>query len=681
MPSFKRVWVFPALLLASLMLAGCGLSLAEDVTPPPNYRPPATMPPAAQPGAGAQPADQPVELGTVFPIVPPDPAAGEAIYAEKCLPCHGATGMGDGPQAGNLPNPAAPIGSPELARQSRPVDWYQIVTVGNLERFMPGFANSLNDRQRWDLVAYAYTLSTSPEELAEGQSLYQSTCASCHGQTGQGDGPRAEALETKPASWTDQSKLALSSANDLVAQMRSGENANHDFAEALTEDQGFAVAAYIRTLGFANAGQPDKPQAAGQNTPESTSSSTDSTPAAGTSVPEGTPAAEGTAVAELPEQITISGKVTNATPGGKVPEGLQVKLTAYESMNPAFDLTAEAAADGSYSFEDVDFKPDYVYFIQVESGGLNFNSDILHGQDVTGEQAELPVEIYDTIADASVLRTDRLHVFFDFSQPGKVQVVNLFIISNPSGRVVVAPEEGKPVITFDLPQGAENLQFQDSQLGERYVQTENGFGDTAAVPPGEGGLNQILYAYELPYSTGLDFQMKVPLPVEAAVVMVPTSGVSLSSSQLVSGGQQDVSGMSFQMYQASSSLQAGDTIDLSLKGKPGSAAAGDAAAADPNTTLIIGLGVFGLALAAAGLYLYFNQRSRQQLAAEAVGDAEIEAAEEAELATETSESLLDKIIALDDQHATGGLPEPAYQARRAELKARLAEALEREKGK
>ncbi len=68
-----------------LILAGCSLSLASDVTPPPNAE-----------SYTAQ--DTQVATESIFPIVPPDPNKGEPIFAEKCAPCHGPTGMGDGVQ-------------------------------------------------------------------------------------------------------------------------------------------------------------------------------------------------------------------------------------------------------------------------------------------------------------------------------------------------------------------------------------------------------------------------------------------------------------------------------------------------------------------------------------------------------------------------------------------------------
>jgi hypothetical protein len=112
----------------ALLLSACSMSLAEDIAPPPG----AQMQPAA-----AEENQQ--ASGPHYPLVPPNPENGAPIYADKCAPCHGEAGQGDGPQAAQLPNPATPIGSSEVARRASPQDWYAAVTNGNLERFMPPF--------------------------------------------------------------------------------------------------------------------------------------------------------------------------------------------------------------------------------------------------------------------------------------------------------------------------------------------------------------------------------------------------------------------------------------------------------------------------------------------------------------------------------------------------------------
>ena len=80
-----RIIILLVALAFTSSLAAC-VSLASDITPPPGYVPPQPQPTAAP----------------VYPMVPPDPQAGAPIYAEKCAPCHGESGLGDGSQAGAL---------------------------------------------------------------------------------------------------------------------------------------------------------------------------------------------------------------------------------------------------------------------------------------------------------------------------------------------------------------------------------------------------------------------------------------------------------------------------------------------------------------------------------------------------------------------------------------------------
>ncbi len=551
-----------------------------------------------------------------------------------------------------------------------------MVTTGNLQKFMPGFSESLNDRQRWDVVAYALTLSTPAEDLQKGKLVYEQNCAACHGTNGQGDGVQAAGSSTKPAAWgQNQARLAQLSADDMISVMTGNSQGHPSFADKVDAGDRYALAGYVRTLSFSSAGQPAEAASSGNGqsanpNPLSTDASTGaSTPQAQTT---------GEAVSQANKKVTITGKVTNGTPGGKLPAGLKVKLEGFKGMQSAFDQTAEVTADGAYRFEDVPFETDYVYFAQVDANGLVYNSDILHGTDITGAEASLPLQIFEKASNPDVLQVDRMHVFFDFSKPGLVQVVNLYVISNPTDRVVVAEPKEKPIIEFFVPQGASNLQFQDGQIGDgRYVQTENGFGDTQAVIPGSGQY-QVLYAYDMAYDRKLDIPFKAPLPVEAATVMVPPVGVKLKSDQLTSAGKRDVQGMSFEMYQSTGSFKKGDTLTVNLSGDANTTTTGTGAVAtnalDP---LLVGIGVFGLALVGAGVWLYLQRKAVKPAV---VDGAELEDEFTGEKG-ESSDTILDAILALDDLHASGKLPPAAYQERRAELKTRLANVLEREKGR
>src|SRR5512144_3249239 len=119
---------------AALLLAACNFTLASDITPPPDYVSPTPMP----------------TLGALVPPAPPDVQQGAAIFAQNCAACHGAKGLGDGPQSMQLPVTVPGIGLPEVARDAAPAAWFKIVTQGNLDRFMPPFAREHRKRPRRD---------------------------------------------------------------------------------------------------------------------------------------------------------------------------------------------------------------------------------------------------------------------------------------------------------------------------------------------------------------------------------------------------------------------------------------------------------------------------------------------------------------------------------------------------
>lgn len=634
----KKLIVLFALLLA---LSACSVSLASDVTPPPDYKP-AT---AAAPQVAA--------VASV-PLLPPDPVQGAAIYPEKCAPCHGATGMGNGPQAAQLPNPVAAIGSVELARKARPSDWYNIVTNGKVERYMMPF-RSLNDRQRWDVVAYLYTLSSSPKQIQQGKTLYDADCASCHGAQGKGDGSAAAGV--KMPNWRDPARLAGRSASDLFQMISTGVAPTmQGYASQMSEDDRWALTAYIRTLSFANPGNPQVVadaaiQAAASPVPQAATQAAQATPVSGT------PAAVTTIV---PFTTTVNGKVTS-TSGVALPASLKVTLAGFDSMAQTWTADSTLTADGTFRFDDVQVQTGRTFMATIDYQKVTFISDPLHAADMkAGQPAALTVAVSEVTSDTKTLSANRMHLFFDFSQVGVIQVAELFVITNSGDKAVAAGAIDQPALKFELPQGAQNLSFEDGTLGDgRYIKTDTGFGDLHTVYSKEQV--QVLFGYEMPYSGGKQaISIPVTLPVEQVVVMVPSGGVTVESSQLNSAGTRDVQGTSIQLF-TSGGLASGAKLDLSLSGEPqGSSAAGNAG----TNELVIGLGAFGLVLVAAGVWLYSRRRTETE-EIEADGE-DIPAAEE----ETTADSLLDAIVALDDLYQAGELPEAAYQQRRAELKAR-----------
>jgi len=628
--------------LVVLLLSACEFSLADDILPPPGSE--------QMPVSPAQPA---AVSGPAYPLVPPNPQDGAPIYAEKCAPCHGVTGLGDGERSAQLPNPPAPIGNAQLARVSTPESWYSMVTQGNLERFMPPFS-SLSDRQRWDVVAYTFSLSASAQEIEAGAVLYQANCARCHGEKGQGDGPDAAGLSKPVTDLTDQSFMARRSAADFFKVIGEGMPPDMPaYASQLSEDERWSLAAYLRSLTFAPAGGE---QIAEQLTV--TPAITETTGA--TSVPPVSEVVTPTAVA-VSGMGEVWGTISNPN-GAQLPADMSVLLRGFDDMQVAYTQTTRLNPDGTYVFPNVEMPVGRVFMTTVEYQQATYGSDI--GVVEEGlSSIELPITVYETTTDASLLRADRLHLFFEFVDSQTVRVIELYIISNPTGKTLVAAEEGEPTIRFNLPEDASNLEFQDGALGGRYVEVPGGFGDTISIQPGSGSY-EALFAYLMPYDRKLDLNLKMPLPVDAVVILVPEGDINIKSDMLVDGGVRDVQGTQYRSF-SGSSLQTGAELSLTLTGRPSSSA--PSISAGSSTNLIVGLSAFGVALILAGVWLYRRTRREAE-------DTNLPA-EPAVQSGESRETLMDAIIALDDLYKSGQLPEEAYLQRRAELKARLKEII------
>ncbi|ASU33074.1 c-type cytochrome [Mucilaginibacter xinganensis] len=94
----------------------------------------------------------------------------------------------------------------------------------------------------------ANPVKSSKESIAEGKSLWNLHCASCHGKTGLGDGSKAAQLKTQPE---DMTKGAAQSQSDgsLFYKISEGRDDMPSFKKKIPEAEDiWNVVNYIRTL-------------------------------------------------------------------------------------------------------------------------------------------------------------------------------------------------------------------------------------------------------------------------------------------------------------------------------------------------------------------------------------------------------------------------------------------------
>ena len=144
------------------------------------------------------------------------------------------------------------------------------------------------------------------------------------------------------------------------------------------------------------------------------------------------------------------------------------------------------------------------------------------------------------------------------------------------------------------------------------------------------------------------------MPVAALTIFLP-EGVKAESTQLADHGLQPVNNLQFQMY-AAGNIAADATIKFTLSATPQTASS-STTETTPNNNLLIGAGALGIALILVGAWIYFRDRNR--------GNA-VDDDDQADF--ESSEDVMDAIIALDDLHVAKKISDEAYQRRRNELK-------------
>jgi len=115
----------------------------------------------------------------------------------------------------------------------------------------PEVLDSLNSRFAAALGSgAALALPARPLDIAEGARIYASTCASCHGERGLGDGPAGAKLNPPPPAIGKSEVMDAVSPATMFRKISVGVTgtAMPAFSPQLTDDQRWNVVAYLATL-------------------------------------------------------------------------------------------------------------------------------------------------------------------------------------------------------------------------------------------------------------------------------------------------------------------------------------------------------------------------------------------------------------------------------------------------
>lgn len=602
---------------------------------------------AACSGLGGEPrvvATLPPATAILPPSQPPDMADGAAIFAQNCTACHGETGRGDGPRIGNgeqqVPFPPGDFRDWAHVSPKSPLDYFRIITNGNLERLMPPWAEALTDAERWNVAHYVYALRYTPEQIEAGAALWNEYSQIITDPIG--DPAEAERM----IGVTDQT-MAAALANEISS-----------------EDDQRAVIAYARSLALANidalaalpAVQPAQPNATDE------ASAPDSTAEA---APESTIG-------------TITGSVTNGTAGGEVPADLTLILHQVDSEFNDLPLETTIDPDGAFTFADVTLDPELTYVVVAAYRERNFVSDIVQpdAAALSAGTLELPVTIYELTEDPAVIEIAGIVSQITGIGEG-LQVAQVINFRNTSDRMFTSsetlPEGPYPSVHITLPPGAVILGFPEGQ--SRYVTSEDQSTviDSVPVVPGEDHVIQVVYL--VPYGDDasgaiidqpFDYAVNGPMRLLLSPVTLAASGEGIDAL-----GPAQVGSSEYQSYGGTLDLAPGEAVRYEISGAVSGAAAQNTGGIPTGSLLpIILIGTVGILTLAAGFVLWWRGRHASSSAAVQPSSTASSASKE-----RTIDALVKQIAELDEAHQLGQINHDLYRRQRAQLKARLAELM------
>jgi len=158
-------------------------------------------------------------------------SAGKILFSQRCLPCHGASGIGQGPYARHVNQHPANLN--DRISNFPGVDYnFWRVMEGVPGTAMPTWKLSLTEDSIWKIISYEKTfvdgvvrvipgdfsdgeaedfgnkgikspLVKDDINFTEGMKLFNLYCAQCHGIDGQGDGPASVYINPEPANLTE----------------------------------------------------------------------------------------------------------------------------------------------------------------------------------------------------------------------------------------------------------------------------------------------------------------------------------------------------------------------------------------------------------------------------------------------------------------------------------------------
>ena len=483
----------------------------------------------------------------------PNILRGQQIFAENCTDCHGISGDGQGELvlSGSV-SPPIDMTNRASIRSRSPLDWFTIISEGNIENLMPPWQNALSEAERWDVAMYSYALAYDAELLATGAQLWRERCEDC------------ELPAAIPPLYSDQDY---------------GQALNREvFADALDAEEIAAAVAWARMQTLSGAGEGAEK------------------------------------VAGALRLGKISGRVQHGSAGGIVPPDTAVQLQ-FGNPEIGFSIAETSIdADGLFVFEDIPLTADISYVIGVIYDGRVFSRLLPEGEysqtitiyDLTNDPTVISVAGIDLFLNPVQLEPHGtgLHI---------TQIIRY---GNDSDRIFTSGrgfDDGREAsLLLQFPTSAKIM---SDDAGGRYVlivdleRLPDSLIDTLPVAPGGG--HEILVEYFLPYGDGLEFDQAFNNRVEGDITIMLPMTLSIESAELDARPEGGESG-NVKVYEGRLNQDRDPRLRFEIAGDPFATTSDDAGLLTGDGLLAALLALIAAAVALPAAFALWRRRAPDQ---------------------------------------------------------------------
>lgn len=337
--------------------------------------------------------------------------------------------------------------------------------------------------------------------------------------------------------------------------------------------------------------------------------------------------------------FVLVGSVVNGS-GGPLGEINELRLIMTDKDDNEQHIFGYLSAEGQFRFSNVPYHKTWSYLLEMEHNGVTYRSARIYGQNFhANEPIDLSFKVYDASNDLSALEAERLHVLLNFDSNGMIHVIESYLIVNSSSYTIASDKFNTPLISFDLSDDAKNIEFKNMSEGQFLQLTGYTLGDSQPILP--GSVHQVLFQYDLPFNGERTIEFSSPILVSSVIMMVqdPKNQVNCSGMKRF---EKSPAGSSSIMLFTESDVAAGKPLAISCYNK--------------KDVRQITLGIISIAIILFAVVLILNDSRRKAEKKRLTSFQKLKKA-----------TILDAIIALDDQLKAGEISADAYRAKREEL--------------